>query len=305
MDNGESIIKKGQVESVEDFADGLRIKVRIQQDGTTPLAEIPYAFPLLPKTFQSVPKIGEGAFVITTMSDNKQSQRYYLGPIISQPQFQEKCEYAYGRGNALSVIDGGVIEPLEKISNYRETFGAFPKTEDVAMVGRGTQDIIMRNNTSRLSNELDLRCGIRNDSIFGNARNGEAMVGKVVFNTLDPSYIQLKYKKNITKLPNQEANSVINAVADKINIISNQDENAFNLTDTNELINEDDLDNIMSKLHQLPHGDTLVELLKLIIKAILTHVHPYAGIPPSVAGYVKEMADYDVDKILSKHVRIS
>ena len=61
----------------------------------------------------------------------------------------------------------------------------------------------------------------------------------------------------------------------------------------------------MSKLHQLPHGDTLVELLKLIIRAILTHVHPYAGIPPSVAGYVKEMADYDVDKILSKHVRIS
>ena len=82
MDNGESIIKKGQVELIEDTADGLRIKVRIEQDGTTPLENIPYAFPLLPKTFQSVPKRGEGAFIITTMSDSKESQRYYIGPII-------------------------------------------------------------------------------------------------------------------------------------------------------------------------------------------------------------------------------
>ncbi len=304
MDNGVSIIKKGQVESVEDTADGLRIKVRIQQDGTTPLAKIPYAFPLLPKTIQSVPKVGEGAFVITTMSGNKYSQRYYIGPIISQPQFQEKCEYDYGRGNATSIIEGGSVEPLEKIGNYRDTFGSFPNVNDVALVGRGSQDIIMKN-LDETSNEIDIRCGIRNDSIYGDARNGEAMVGKVVFNKLDPTYIQLKYKRAITTAPNQEANSVINMVADKINIISNKDENAFNLTDQEQLIIESELDSIMSKLHQLAHGDTLVELLKLIIKAILTHVHPYPGMPPVVAGYVKEMADYKVEKILSKHVRIS
>lgn len=305
MDNGTSIIKKGQVESVEDTADGLRIKIRIQQDGTKPLEQIPYSFPLLPKTFQSVPKIGEGAFVITTMSDSKESQRYYIGPIISQPQFQEKCDYHYGRGNATSVFGGGTIEPLERISNYRETFGSFPNIDDVAMVGRGSQDIIMRNNYGTDSNEVDIRCGIRNDSIFGNARDGEAMVGKIVFNKLDPAYIQLKYKRNITNGQNQEANSILNMVADKINIISNKDENAFNLTDYEQLIREDELDSIMSKLHQLAHGDTLVELLKLIIKAILTHVHPSNGKPPVIAGYVKEIADYNVEKILSKHVRIS
>ena len=81
MDNGTSIIKKGQVESVKDDTDGLRIKARIAQDGEAPLEEIPYAFPLLPKTFQSVPKVGEGVFIITTMSGNKNSQRYYIGPI--------------------------------------------------------------------------------------------------------------------------------------------------------------------------------------------------------------------------------
>ena len=307
MDNGDVIIKQGHVEYVEDTADGLRIKIRIPQDGNEPLENLPYAFPLLPKTFQSVPKVGEGALVFTQLSGNKMSQRYYIGPIISQPQFQEKCEYAYGRGNALSNIDGGLLEPLEKISNYRETFGAFPDTEDVAMVGRGSQDIIMRNNYETTSNEVDVRCGIRNDSIYGNARNGEAMAGKVVFNTLDPTYIQLKYKHSITTMPEQEANSVINMVADKINIISNKDENGFNLTDYYELIKEDELDDIMSKLHQVPHGDTLIKLLEIMIKAILTHVHPYSGMPPVVSGYVKDSAEWlsKLKTILSKHVRIS
>ena len=53
MDNGEVIIKLGQVESVEDAADGLRVKIRLGTDGNEPLENLPYAFPLLPKTFQS------------------------------------------------------------------------------------------------------------------------------------------------------------------------------------------------------------------------------------------------------------
>jgi hypothetical protein len=163
----------------------------------------------------------------------------------------------------------------------------------------------MRNNKDTNSDEIDIRCGIRNDSIEGNARNGSAVVGKVVFNKLDPSYIQLKYKRNLTNGSNQEASSIINMVADKINIVSNKDDNAFNLTDYDKLIKEDELDEMMSKLHQLAHGDTLVKLLRIIINAILTHVHPWAGMQTVIAGYVKEMAEYDLEKILSKHVRIS
>lgn len=308
MDNGESLIKKGQVELVEDTADGLRIKVRLKDDGRTPLEDIPYAFPLLPKTFQSVPKTGEGAFVILAMSDNKMSQRYYLGPIISQPQFQGECKYQYGRGNATSIIEGGTVEPLERISNYKETLGSFPKVNDVAMVGRGSQDIIMHENEKTGSNEVDIRCGIRNDSTYGNEANGEAVVGKVVFNKEDPAYVQLKYKKNITTAPEQEASSVVNVVADKINIISNKDKNGFNLTDPDQLINENELDGMMEKLHQVPHGDTLIKLLKVIIDAILTHVHPYASMPPCIADSTLELAGVwlnTLDTILSKHVRIS
>jgi hypothetical protein len=44
-----------------------------------------------------------------------------------------------------------------------------------------------------------------------------------------------------------------------------------------------------------------------MIMAILTHVHPYSGMTPVVADYVKESAEWleKLKTILSKHVRIS
>ena len=310
MEKGKLIIHKGQVELVEEAAEGLRIKARIDSDLWRPLEEIPYAFPLLPKTVQSVPKVGEGVFVFTEIAGNDKSQRYYIGPIISQPQFQEECSFAYGRGAALSLIDGGLVGPEEKISNYSITNGSFPKANDVAVIGRGSQDLVMRENSTG-SNELDIRCGIRNDAIQQeddtvlNEDDAKRLKGKVVFNKEDPAYIQMKYRKGLTSKSEQEASSITNIVSDKINIISNKDENRFNVTDQESLIKEEELDEIMSKLHQIPHGDTLIKLLDIIIKAIVSHVHPYAGRPAIMEGYVKDAADFSLPTILSKHVRIS
>ena len=310
MEKGKLIIHKGQVELVEEAAEGLRIKARIDSDLWRPLEELPYAFPLLPKTVQSVPKVGEGVFVFTEIAGNDKSQRYYIGPIISQPQFQEECSFAYGRGAALSLIDGGLVGPEENISNYSITNGSFPKANDVAVIGRGSQDLVMRENSTG-SNELDIRCGIRNDAIQqedGTALNEDdtkKLKGKVVFNKEDPAYIQMKYRKGLTSKSEQEASSITNIVSDKINIISNKDENRFNVTDQESLIKEEELDEIMSKLHQIPHGDTLIKLLDIIIKAIVSHVHPYAGRPAIMEGYVKDAADFSLPTILSKHVRIS
>ena len=305
MAEGDVIVQMGHVVSVYDDADGLRIKVKLKLDSSTPDSDLPYCFPLLHKAFQSVPKVGEGAFVLLSKSGNKESQRYYLGPIISQPQFNNKCNYQHGRGNATTLLNGGTISPLERISNYKETFGAFPEVNDVAVVGRGGQDIILKQNEENGGEEIDLRCGIRSDSVNGDKRDGTAIVGNVVFNSVDPAYVQLKYKKGISTGDKIDANSLVNVVADKINIISNQDANGLKLTDTKTLIPEDKMSDIMNKLHQLPHGDTLVECLTLIINAIVTHVHHFDQTTPVQANYVQELANYDPEKILSEHVRIS
>ena len=291
---GDVVLKMGQVESTLDSSDGLRIKVRLAQDGMVGLNELPYAFPLLPKTIQTVPKVGECVLVVTSILGNNESNRYYIGPIISQPQFQYEDKYEHGRGTAISLLQGGKREPLEKISNYNSTNGAFPKINDVALVGRKTEDVILKDG------EIDLRCGIR-----GKAINDDNLLGEVVFNKQSPAYIQMKYKVGLTSGDKLDSDSMINIVADKINILSHKDKNYPNLTDQNELIKEEDLVSIMESLHRVPHGDVLIEALKTMSKAIVTHVHPYPGFPPCNDSTIMDVHGINYEKILSENVRIS
>lgn len=288
------LIKMAQVESVIDDADGLRIKARLSQDGTIATKDLPYSFPLLPKTIQSVPKVGEGVLIFFSELGNNNSNRFYIGPVLSQPQFQEYESYFYGRGSSVSLMQGSSVKPLEKISNFDATRGAFPNVNDVALVGRKTEDVILKDG------EVDIRCGIR-----GKAANHESLLGDVIFNTQSPSYIQLKYKKGLVVSEGREADSVINMVADKINLISHRDKNYFNLTDQDELIKESDLDTIMSQLHQLPYGDILLDVLIKMRNAIVNHVHPYPGLPPCLDQHIVSLNGTDFNKILSDNVRIS
>ncbi len=290
------LIKMAQVESVEDDADGLRIKARLLQDGMRATKDLPYSYPLLPKTFRTVPKVGEGVLIFFSEYGNIDSNRYYIGPIISQDQKLDFDPYDYGRGTAISLLQGGELEPLTKLSKYEETNGSFPKTNDVSVVGRKSEDIILKDG------EIDLRCGIRSEVVNETDKN---LVGNVMFNNINPSYIQLKYKRAIGYSKNQEADSIINLVADKINIISHKDVNQFNLTDKNELIKTSEMDEIMSKLHQLAYGDELVKALNIIRNAITNHVHPYPGMPPCSDTYIMDLLSYDFNDILSNNVRIS
>ena len=288
------VVKIAHVESVRDDADGLRIKARLSQDANKPLDEIPYAFPLLPKTFQSVPKVGEAVFIINSRVGNTHSNRLYIGPIISQPQYHNNDNYGYGKGHSLSLLQGGTYDPLEKISNYASTEGAFPEINDIALVGRKSEDVILK------EGEVDIRCGIREE-----APSNDSLMGDVVFNKQNPAYIQLKFKRGLGYSKTQEADSMINLVADKINILSHKDINAHNLTDQKELIKSSEIDEIMQQLHKLPYGDVLLEILMKFMDAILNHVHPYPGLPPCKDAYIMDMSSIDFTKLLSNHVRIS
>jgi hypothetical protein len=67
------------------------------------------------------------------------------------------------------------------------------------------------------------------------------------------------------------------------------------------------MNEIMDNLHQVPMGDKLVELLKIMKGAIMHHVHPWAGMEQcgDWPGYIKKLDGYDIDSILSEYVRIS
>lgn len=283
----------------QDGYDGLRIKAKIYGDKTDDPNTLPWAFPLLPKTFQSIPKIGEAVFILK--EEGKLAQRYYIGPIISQPQYNTFC----AEKNATTLLNEHTAKPIEKISNVDDTRGSFPSKDSVAIVGRGAEDISLNFNQTTRASEINLRAGIRGEPTNSNNEN---MIGNIIFNGTDPAYIQLKYKSGLSSGKNKEGNSLINMVANRINIMSNKDEEiSHNLQDKDNLIADDKIKDVMDKLHQVPKGDELVKLLTIIKECILHHVHPWAGMEQcgDWGGYIKELEKFDMESILSKYVRIS
>ena len=300
-------INIGTVREVEntyskDGHDGLRVRAELALDNPNNINDIPWAFPLLPKVFQSIPKEGEAVFIfMEDDGDKHSSQRYFLGPIISQPQYFSECK----KDDATTLFNTHDRNPIEKISNVDETKGSFPTSDDVAVVGRGREDVILKFDKNTKSSEIDLRAGIRGEATNSDNPN---MIGNIIFNGTDPAYIQLKYKQGLATSQKNSANSVINMVANRINIMSNKDENiAHNLNDNNSLVTEAKMDEIMDNLHQVPMGDKLVELLKVMKGAIMHHVHPWAGMEQcgDWSGFIKKLEGYDIDSILSEYVRIS
>lgn len=299
-------ISIGKVKEVEnnlssDSSDGLRIRAELPQDQSGGDKNVlPWAFPLLPKAFRSVPKVGEAVFILTdTDGIRNMGQRYYIGPIISQDQYNEYSE----KKKATSLMLGRELNPIVKLSNYAETNGSFPTPNDVSVVGRGKEDIILRSDNG--SSEVDIRAGIRGEATGSDDPN---LVGNIIFNGVDPAYIQLKHKAGLVTGQDKEANSLINLVANRVNIMSNKDAAIMhNLRDQDTLVNYEKMDEIMESLHQVPMGDKLVELLKLIVGAIMHHVHPWAGMEQcgDWPGYINQLKTYDIESILSKYVRIS
>ena len=283
--------------------DGLRIRAEIEGKDYPQNNEpkyLPWAFPLLPKTFQSIPKVGESVLLVYDAESN--GQRYYIGPIISQPQFNTYC----APKDAKSLLSEPIHnKPLEKVSNNNDTKGAYPKSSDVAVIGRGAEDLLLRYDKTTKESEVQIRAGVRGEPTNDPNPN---MIGNIIFNGTDPAYIQLKYKNGLTKKNGQQGNSIINMVANRINIMSNKDDNiSHNLGNNQSMILDEKMDEIMDNLHQVPMGDKLVELLKIMKGCIMHHVHPWAGMEQcgDWGGYINKLDGYDIDSILSKYVRIS
>lgn len=300
-----ALLPIGEVKLVEtkgskDCLDGARIKAVIDGDNPRNITSVPWAVPLLPKVFQSIPKVGEAVIIITAQMGDKDSQRFYIGPIIPQPQYFEKSP----KKNATSMLQTAETTPLAAISNFAVTEGSFPSNDDIAVIGRGGEDIVLKYNSSTSDSEVDIRAGIRQRAT---SSSDDAIRDKlVVFNTETPTYIQLKNKNGIA--PKHDASSLVNIVGEKVNIMSTQDSDvSASITDNKELIKSSEADNIMDKLHQVPKGDTLIEFLEVLRQAVLLHVHPWLGMEQcgDHGGYINKLKDYDLQSLLSDHVRIS
>lgn len=279
------IMRVCEVISIDDNTDGDRIKVRLMpEDRGLSNGELPYVFPLMPKLIHVKPKVGEAVLVICMDMNNSHTNRFYIGPIISQMQHLGKCDYNY---DASTLLSGGIKEPERALSMNAETNGAFPKDNDIALIGRKNSDIILTDN------DLRIRCGAR--KVIDSKKE------EISFNTEDPAYILLTYNDNGAY---DNTKSSVNIVADKVNILSHKSLNDYNLTDSDNLIPNEELNRIIESAHELPYGDKLVEFLKLFVNAFKTHTHPYAGLPPCSDSTYKAVDNYNLNDILSKHIKI-
>lgn len=337
------VVRQGEVLGIEGYgADaamgtgGLRVLVKLYVDKNEEklingkvVSEVAYAYPLLPRTIQSIPKIGEGVLVITSHLGDKDSQRYYIGPLLSQPQFWEYEKYYGGRGTANALTDSKQTEPVESIDKIPETKGAFPGPNDVAIIGRGGSDVIIRDpKPSVATDSLDfvnteqiaLRCGIR----LANTQNPNINEqGKINFNTSDPTYIQMLYAQGLfygdtniypttmgnmgQKQPSTFNNGAINIVADKINLMSHNDfPSNINLAAQPELITEEDLQHAIDNLHNMVYGDVLIKYLELLRRAIVEHTHPFPMKPPTIQNtLLEDVIKQDLSQMVSSNIRLS
>lgn len=270
-------LKFGIVIGLSDNFDGDRIKVYVR--GIDPenykMDDIPYAFPLLPKLFHVKPKIGESVLVfVQEPSDFNGGDRFWLGPIISQPH-----KYDIDTIGARSFLKSGFLNPDPAPSMDPDNRGVQLKNDDVGIIGRGSTDIVAKPNEIRLraGKSLDLR----------------------KLNKENPSYIQVKHNMTTNK-------GSINMVSNEINLLSHSSADKFNLVDPEFLINDEEYKKIIEKAHVLPFGDVLIEFIGLFIKAFSSHVHAYNGLPPDLKQIeLKNLLSFELDKINSKNIRIN
>lgn len=288
------------------------IRVRIESNqydqAITDDRLLPNCYPMLPKHLNIVPKIGEVVFIMLLDPTDRYSDRLYLGPMISS---RENLKEDRIDTTALSNLSISVTTPNVNLDTLKSVKGIFPNREDVSIQGRDNSDIIFK------TNEALLRAGQHvQDNVL-------------VFNDKNPAYVQLKF--NTTLKINDNTNSefslgnppstdgfsnnkpikgsVINMVADKINLIGHKDtDRQYNVRNNENYISEDEITNIIKTAHPVAFGDTLLDYMKKLELAFMNHVHRFPGLKPSAVqgeNYLKEYLEYPVQTILSKNIRIN
>lgn len=285
------IVRICEVLSVQDNQAGLRIKVRLEpyDNNYKNIEDIPYCFPLLPKFFHCNPKVGECVAVILSTMGATQGQRWYIGPLISQPQKLGFDPFNY---QARSLFSGAqTARPFPNPKTDPENNGSLPDQEDIAIQGRGNTDILLKDS------DVVVRCGFKK-APHANPKDN------LRFNREDLAYMLTRYKKSVGP-DGRPYSSSINLVADRINLLSHDSKDVFNLNDQKSLITDEDMQDILVRAHQLPYGDELVSFLQKFIEVFRTHTHPFSMDPPCLTTPQQDVLSMDLTSMLSKSIRIN
>jgi hypothetical protein len=298
-------------------ADTHAIRVRIvgsQYDNDTTDDELPNCFPLLPKHLNFVPQKDELVLVFLGGKDEKHSDRFYIGPIVSR---EEKMGKDTADTTAASNYEIGIAQPAQQIERIPSAKGVYEDPFNVVIEGRNNTDVIQR------ENEVLIRAG------------KFKLNNRLSYNSKNPGYIQLKFNQKFNEQELDEFNigngtqksdkpsfvTVTNVVSEKINLLTYDKGNTYGLTDKGDkdkgaavYITDDEMNNILNNAHPLVFGDILLDYLKAFRNAFETHVHDGGRLiaedktdkpDPTPVGDFKAKAKDLETKMLSKNIRIN
>jgi len=282
----------GKVVSVDDKNDGDRIYVRIGGvDKDVPDTDSGLmAFPLLPKMFRALPQVGESVFVFIREIGKDHANRFYLGPIISQPQFLEKDDHI---GGSQSLLDSGaVFGPSPAPSTISDAQGIYPQKNETAVQGRYNSSVLFR------PRQCIIRAGV---FVEGN---------KLKYNSR-PAYFKAQSNVNIDKDSNGKTTKgqVTVTAADKVLLLTyngllNKIKN-YKISDPNTEITDDNLLDIIQNAYSAVYAEELARFVNILKKFAANHVHPYPGLPPLTnEKSTKDVIDYDTNAFIAKNIKL-
>lgn len=99
------------------------------------------------------------------------------------------------------------------------------------------------------------------------------------------------------------AGSVVNLVAEKINLISSKS-GEFDLFNPNKQITEDEQLKINTKASPMVKGDKLLEFLDLVKTYMATHTHPFPQMKPTQDETLKKISAFNLESLFNNDIRI-
>ena len=274
-----------EVEGGDYAANRIKVKIDGFDKGLTQ-KEIPWCFPFLPLHINIMPKVGETAKIILFDSNNDQSYREYIGPLVPQlGKFLNESPHFYDsrRGREGYLLD--YDESLKKIPEAKE--GLYPTEQEISIQGRDNADIVFK------PSEVIIRAAkFEKDKPY-------------VKNEKNPGYIQIRtlngagaisseqvestpeanFKSFLAGIKNDETRTDVNIVSNKIHLIGRDTSS----TVVTPFFTEEEEKTLEERLHPIVYGDILKSFITKMFNWAKSHNHSYHNIPqnPATPAYVQ------------------
>jgi hypothetical protein len=327
------VFKIGVVTNNDDYNGGGRVQIRLYPDDKdlrNP-ADIPWAFPMLPKHNYVVPQIGELCIVFVTMTNHfrgSDSDRFYIGPIISQLDKLDMDKSMSAESFFSDAFKDPDSNPQWRYENNETSDGVYPEFASNIGIGK-TTGLLGRDNTDIL---------LKDNELWVRVNRYKKTDKNVKVWSEHPAFIKMKGFINNANNPRENYNYIGGSdveksysstyqtaaivVADEIALISSSDNAEKNkntgkggnfsegsgsngMINNTDMISDEKFKEIFENAHRLPYGDVLIDFLNVFREAFKSHKHNAVQIEPVLSSKVKNLYAYDLNDMLSKTIKIN